>query len=83
MIDYCQWTAWSSWWDCSKTCGNNGYRRKIRLSQANENKDACPAKKMVLKQLCRLETCGKNKNVQMVQDKGKQKQNRLRFKSQV
>ena len=34
---------------------------------------------MVLKQLCRLEACGKIQNFEKVQDKGKQQQNIFDF----
>lgn len=64
QTDNFYYTSWSSWSDCSKTCGKGGTRTRTRhcvdYTQYHKDAPACPEKKQVDTESCFIKDCGNN-----------------------
>ena len=64
LTDNFYYTSWSSWSDCSKTCGEGGTRTRTRhcvdYTQYHKDAPACPEKKQIDTESCFVKDCGKD-----------------------
>jgi len=53
-----EWQNWQDWSECSLTCGNEGFKRRIRVcvSPSNE-KNACPSTEQTEAIVCNEGSC--------------------------
>jgi len=57
-VSDCAWFDWSSWTECSKSCGGGQQERKRHIRQApNHGGAACPAKNTTELQPCGMVSC--------------------------
>lgn len=64
LIDNFYYTSWSSWSDCSKSCGEGGTRTRTRhcvdYTQYHKDAPACPEKKQIDTDSCFIKDCPKD-----------------------